>query len=316
MLTHREISFRLPNTPPPSSVTVNGKSIGVAPEGGVGWYYDGRHVTTEIRAGVFPVLSTLTVVVTFPTVDDSVLSGIKCGIAHSTIAKEVLDKDLTTPGGQTTAGEYLDLAAGMGETMMYTAESNITQVVDILLKYRDVFVGAKWELYALQPYQTRLLLNLWDEDRRDSCLCGSQVCMNDNSYYQQLRVEGWQPLPTDPGAVPLNLFYSSTYTDNYATTTSAVPPNYVLGVANGYVLNYQKSGTIPLKLYYSEVDHDHLTVASKEGEIFARARGYTLQNATLGYIYPSTLPTPPSPELDAANSARLTYAQELLGTCF
>ena len=36
-----------------------------------------------------------------------------------------------------------------------------------------------------------MLLNLWDESRRDSVLCGSTGCMDDNSYYQQLRIEVW-----------------------------------------------------------------------------------------------------------------------------
>jgi hypothetical protein len=339
VLSHRHISLRFPNTAPPTSVLVNGVAVGYSlHREPLSWNYDGRVITTEVVVGDVEMTDTLNVVVVFGNVSDTALSGIKCGIAHASIAKSILDKDLTTPGAETTAGMYLDLAAGYGETLTFTVKRNMTEAIDLLRGYWEIFRGAKREIYALQPYQNRMLLQLWSEGRRDTVLCGSNVCMDSNSDYQQLSVEGWQPLPNDDGAVPLYLYYSSDLSDNYATTSTSVPAGYTLGVQNGYVLSVKKDGTVPLRVFYSERDHDYLTTATKEGEVFALSRGYTLQSAVVGYVYAAGLPpdlntyretsrkreTLQKPHREtvfhhhlksSGNPSRLSYADALMGSC-
>jgi len=117
--------------------------------------------------------------------------------------------------------------------------STATHLHELLTEARD-------ELEGLEIYQSNMLLQLWNLDRGDSCLCGSSACVVDNSDYEkvrerieclfhftpcdvtwQVRLEGFQPSPSDPDAIPLLLFYSKDAQDNFATTSNAsIPSNY------------------------------------------------------------------------------------------
>lgn len=235
----RTYQLRLVSIAPPTTVTVNGKSYPFSRYGASStWHYDGHTLSAVIDIPAMSSTTQLSVTVTYPQVSDAVFSGIRGGIQHATLAKSNLDASGATPGSSTTAGGYLSMAATAGELFSMFAGTNQTSFMSLLNGYRTLFQGAVQELAALQPYPAGALLQLWDQDRLDSCLCGSSACMQTNNYYQQLRIEGYQPAPTDAGAVPLYDFWSDSAQDNWVTTQSTPPSGYSAAIfQNGYVLS-------------------------------------------------------------------------------
>ena len=114
--------------------------------------------------------------------------------------------------------------------------------------------------------------------------------MNDNNYYVNEWIEGYQPLPGAPNSVQLYDYWNNV-NDNWGTTNANTPSGYTPAqFQNGYVLSVQEAGTVPLQLWYSSSRNDHMTVASSQGISYAQSNGYTLVTAVLGYVYSS----PPS----------------------
>ena len=54
---------------------------------------------------------------------------------------------------------------------------------------------------------------------------------------------------------------------------------------DGVVFSSAGAGLVPLQAWWSQERNDWLTVASPEGVAYAKANNYTLDNATLGYVY-------------------------------
>jgi hypothetical protein len=245
MPTQRAYQLRIVSTQPPSSVMVNGKPYTWSRFGGSGaWHYSGRDLTTIIDIPVMSSSAQLTVQVQTATATaDSVFSGLKGGIHHATLAKVNLDASDTTPGSSTTAGGYLSMAVSAGELLSMFAGKNQTSFNNLLNSYRSLFTGAVQELAAQQQYPTNALMQLWDQDRLDSCLCGTYNCMQTNNFYQQVRIEGYQPLATAPGAIPLNAYWSDQNQDNWVTTQTSAPAGYSNAIfPNGYIFATKQSG--------------------------------------------------------------------------
>ena len=207
---------------------------------------------------------------------------------HATLAKANLDIDRTTPGSDTVSGGALDIAASTGLELAYLAGTNLAAFTTTVQNYPVAYAAAIAEISTGAVFS---LTQLWSAQRTDHVLCGSQACQQTNNDYQTMWIEGYQPLPGTPGAIPLNDYWSVTLQDNWTTTSSTAPSGYTPAIfSDGYVLATQQPGTVPLQLYYSAANADHMTVASQQGIQYAQANGYQLVTAVLGYVYSS----PPS----------------------
>lgn len=95
-------------------------------------------------------------------------------------------------------------------------------------------------------------------------------------------------------AVPLQLFWNATRTDNFSTATDsgasdAEGADYSLVRTEGGVFPTQQPGTVPLKLYWNAARMDNFTTATTEGQNDAVAARYRLVR-TEGYVYPTHQP--------------------------
>eukprot|EP01094_Clydonella_sp_ATCC50884_P030386 TRINITY_DN9908_c0_g1_i1.p1 TRINITY_DN9908_c0_g1~~TRINITY_DN9908_c0_g1_i1.p1 ORF type:complete len:1085 (-),score=270.03 TRINITY_DN9908_c0_g1_i1:780-3968(-) len=314
----RTYIVRFVSAAPIQSAKANGKTLPYSRFGGGGksaWHYDAPEATAVVV--VHGVSSALTLQVVFESIDEAAFNGVKGMVAHATLGKRALDDAEATVGSSSTAGGYLSVLSSSGDTLSYLAGTNLQAFENLVRGMPSLLAQAQNELLAQEGFIPGVLLQLWDESRQDSVLCGSSTCASTNAYYTEVRIEGYQPLSSDPNAVPLNDFWDSDVNDNYATTSSSAPAGYSpANFANGYVLGSQQPGTLPLALYYSSARHDHVTVASKAGHFFAKQWGYDLVNATLGYV----LSSPPSGAADAAylfsGGDRVAYAQGLLDNVF
>ena len=143
-------------------------------------------------------------------INDSFMSGLKGAFKHSLLAKANLDADWSTPGSQSVYGGNLSIAASTGEALSYLAGSNLAEFYSTLQYFPQVFLLGLREVRALNA---DALLQLYDPGREDSCLCGSFQCHVANVYYDEVRIEGYQPKPTDEDAVRLNIYWSPTLKD-------------------------------------------------------------------------------------------------------
>jgi hypothetical protein len=95
--------------------------------------------------------------------------------------------------------------------------------------------------------------------------------------------------------VALNLFWNAQVTDNATAimNNSWSASGYINAGGVGYILINQETGTIPLRLYWSEARKDYATMAGAKAEQDAIDAGYTEQ-LVLGYIFttqrPGTIP--------------------------
>ena len=133
---------------------------------------------------------------------------------------------------QTTAGGYLDVLVSSAQLLTVYAGSNATRFSQTLQDIPLLFSGAlkevrgwAWRYFwtwssdtspaTISPqiqrtgiaagwFEERVLCivsyrtvnssiwKLWNQDKLDSCLCGTQDCIRDNYLYRQLRIEGYQ----------------------------------------------------------------------------------------------------------------------------
>eukprot|EP00042_Codosiga_hollandica_P032126 m.200668 g.200668 ORF g.200668 m.200668 type:complete len:1028 (+) comp53818_c0_seq1:262-3345(+) len=299
----RTITLRILNAMPPTSVSANGASVPYARYGGANsWTYDGIGIATVIEIENVSTSASLTIEVTAAAVNDTLMSGVKGGIFHGILAKANLDVAQATPGDSTVTGGYLDELASTGEALAYLAGTNQTQFQELINGFDLAFANALTEIGG-SPYQP--LIQFWDAQREDQCLCGSTGCIQANSYYAQEWIEGYQPASGASGVISFNDYWNNV-NDNWGTTSTSTPSGYApAAFGNGYVFQSQVSGTIPLQLWYSSSRNDHMTVASQQGINYAKSNGYTLVTAVLGYVYESI----PAGE---SENQRLAYSIALL----
>jgi len=302
----RTYVVRLVNSLPITSATVNGVGITYSRSGGPNtWSYHGPRVTTVICTTPLSTSSSVTLSIKTFSVVDKFMSGIKGGLLHSALAKQAFDEINATPGTNSVNGGFLDQASSSGELFSYLAGKDTTTFGKLLNGYPALFQQAVAEVNSMHPRAP--LTQLWDSDRNDNCLCGSQDCLNANNYYELLRVEGYQATEGEAGVIPLNDFWNEQITDNYATTQITSPTGYSAATfSDGLVYASQKQDTVPLAVYWNEARKDMLTVASDDGHSYAKQHGYLLVNASIGYVYPYTaVPLP-----------RWSFGAELLASAF
>jgi len=307
----RFYTIRLVNFVAPLLVTGNGVRYHYSAIGGRDtWSYDGIEFTTIIETGLFQTSDNLTIQIQNEAFDDKYMSGLKGAVKHSNLAKRNFDAAWNTPGSQTVGGGNISISASTGDLLSYLSGTNYNQYKSVLYNYRNVFNYAIKEVNDMRPIPPVPfgLLQMWSGTRNDNCLCGTTDCINSQSGYKSLRIEGYCVKENTPDAIKLNDFWNADIADNYATTTSATPSGYSpASFGNGYVLKSFAPGTVPLKLYWNDARKDMLTVASQEGINYAIQYNYTLLNNNLGYVY-----TNPPPSEDAPTYSSWAYSMELL----
>jgi len=280
------------------------------------WSFDAERLTTVVLTSQLSTSTAATISLTTSAINDNALSGIRGILQKSILSKRNLDFDWTTPGSGATTGGVLSQVASSAFELGYLAGTDLDTFNKVLTGLPQLFTQAIAEIQAIKPTPpppAGSLAQLWDADRQDNVLCGSPDCLNDNSQYQFLRIEGYQPKAGTPGTVSLNDYWNQNINDNYATTQSVTPSGYSPAVfSDGLVYATAQPGTVPLTLWWSEQRQDMLTVASAEGLTYAKEYGYKQVNANLGYV----LTSPPSDveedRLNAVNLARWGYSMELL----
>lgn len=299
--TSRSVQIRVALALPPLSVSLSSSGLNIGWDQYESqpsyWSYLGPELTLNVQLPPLPVSSKpLSLLITFPqsnvTQWQSVMSGMPGAFLHGMIAKQNLDEIGLTPGTRSTAGGYLDLLASTADTLSYLAGTNATAFWQLVSKLRSaIFVPAVAEVQALAHYQqlgAGALLQMYFQRHQDSLLCADGQCTLDNEEYSQLRVEGFQAVPgRDASAVALHCYYNEALQDHWVTTDSATPSGYRrCRFAAGYVLSQPADPlTAALSLWYHPVRHDHLTTATATGVLFAKQWGYSLVNASIGYVY-------------------------------
>lgn len=120
--------------------------------------------------------------------------------------------------------------------------------------------------------------------------------VSDNSAYKFERMEGKILSRAVSGTVPLKVFYSEERKDYVtcaqATTISDVTTAgyksvnaYGTDGIEGYIHISQVTGTVPLKLFYSDARKEHFTTSTTRGEQDALGAGYRFVRIE-GYVYP------------------------------
>ena len=118
----------------------------------------------------------------------------------------------------------------------------------------------------------------------------SETCFHENSFYTNQANQGSVDT-NDDALVPLTLWYSGKYEDNYVSTSSSPPDStYDITVSNGYVYeNNNDEGTrLSLDLYFNSDRHDHATVADASLKSELMKQGYKLIS-TQGYVDSMTI---------------------------
>jgi len=133
----------------------------------------------------------------------------------------------------------------------------------------------------------------FSKERNDSVLCISQECLSSNcpacpGNYVTVRIEGYTVNSlVSEGTIPLTLWYSDTYHDNFVSSAN-VPPDssYKITFSDGLVFSNSGVGLIALDLFQNPSTKHHITVASAEGHQWAKNNGFNFVK-TQGYIYAS-----------------------------
>jgi len=254
------------------------------------WRYDGDVVTTVIETDTIPISAIVNISVTTDPINQALMSGMRGAIYHAIWAKANYDEDWTSDCAQTgqICNSSLTDLASMGEILSIQAGVDYAGFQNSLANFQSLYNAAVTEVQNMMPPPPNSLIQLYDDARTDSCLCGTQDCLNANSYYETMRIEGYQPSSTQANVIPINLYWNPTITDNWADTMTTTPPGYQpASFTDGWCLSAPDTGTAALQLWYSAAAADHLTVATSSGVAWAQANGYVLLNASLGYVYTS-----------------------------
>jgi len=270
-------------------------------------------VITKVETGSVPISQVTTITVVSDLYQDSDFSGVRGAIHAATLSKNNLDEDWTTPGSQDTGAAYVSDLAVLGSVLDSQVGSDLTAFKATIAGVPALLQSA---ISQLKSEASGPLTQLYDSDRTDSVLCGSSGCLSANNYYTNMRIEGYQALQGDSDLIALNDYWDQDINDNWATTDPNTPAGYtVASFADGTVYSKQKTGTIPLQLWYSDARKDHLTVASDAGVQYANDNGYKVINGSsnpLGWVFKDPPPTRFRKDLGAAPIARLDYSIALL----
>lgn len=279
---------------PATSVQIDGTDIHYGRFTSAGQFgYDGKSATVIVDGGSLPIANSHTILCTFASGGSSgehhsVVARAKGYAQRARLAKRLLDDVRETPSSNTVGPGLLKQAGAHAVELTYLAGTNITAFMEnVGTAYTTLMKEALTEIGGSPspaPSHSRLT-QLYDADRHDMLLCGSQDCLNTNYQYQVLWTEGYQPASTSSDAETLYDYYSSSYKDNYATTASNPPPGYSAAVfSNGYV--YSSSGTTRscLDVFFSPATNDHLTTAVEQGRKYAQDNGYVKSHDCIAYV--------------------------------
>jgi hypothetical protein len=223
------------------------------------------------------------------------LSGAKGYASRVAMAKKILDERQATPGSHNPkpgwtkqAGSHAAKLLGMAPTAT-AAQFNAATGQG----YTQIINNAISELSGnptptVPPKPMTSLVQLYDSERNDMCLCASHDCLNTNTNYQVMWVEGYQPATgaSAPNAVKLNDYWSWTASDNWADTATTAPNGYSAAVfADGYVLSETTAGASPICLQVWTNKNDHFTFGSQQALDYAQTHGYEkTSEGCIGYI--------------------------------
>ena len=279
----RTYTFRFVGLPP-TSVTVNGQ----AGE----WLYDGAKLQIVITTAPLPTSQAVSVVVVAPSGStETALFGMEGKMRRANLAKDTLDPNWSTPGSQIVERASLSHAAATAVSLSYLAVNDVPQFNAQVSGFDALYSMAVSEINGIQPSDglpANALVQWYSSSRSDSCLCNGQECnrVQSSGGYLQERIEGYVPTAGTPGTVLLFDYWNSKIDDNLATVEANAPSGYQAAIfTNGAVFSQSATGLVPLQLFWSDSRMDSLTVASVAGVAYAKANGYVLQNATLGYVY-------------------------------
>ncbi len=293
----RTTRFVLVGVAPLASVQCNGQPVAFDQSGAAGtWRYDGFKAEAVINCGAVPTAQALSVTASFIAGPDTVV-GARGYARRAQLAKHIVDDRQATPGSQTgqsdspgftkQAGGRAALLSGLAPTATAASWGAVTGG-----NYRQLIQNAINELSGgPQPTQSpappmRSLLQLYDSQRHDMVVCGTNGCLNDNNYYEVKWTEGYQPDASAANAVAFNDWWSYAATDNWGDTSTSAPASGYLPAefANGFLLSQPVAGqTSPVCAQVWVNGNDHMTVASSTGLGYARANGYTQVEGCIGY---------------------------------
>ena len=292
----RNYFFRYTGSPP-SSVTMGSTTLAYSLSGGPNtWRFDGKTMQVVLETAMLDTSAGFSIAITAAdTSFESAMYGIKGKLSRANLAKQVLDTSFSTPGAQIVQNAKLSDTASSGVSFSYFAGVDMKTFTQQVLAFQSLYQQAVSEILGLQPnnaYPDNALVQWWNEDRQDNCLCSHASCnqIQQESGYTFVRIEGYVPSSSEPSTAQLFDFYSSSAQDNLATTNPVMPSSYTPAIfSNGsvYASHLAKSGTVPLKTFYSKTRQDWLTVASQEGLDYAKANGY-VEGDIVGYVYSSS----------------------------
>jgi len=303
---------------PLQSATVNGQSVSYSISGGAWtWRYDGETQSVIIETGDISTSNTVNVQATaVSAADETVFSSMTGMIRHASLAKQNWDQVWYTPGAGTVKHGNLSILASAGDTLSYYAGTNIDLFNELLENMTMLYKDSVKEINKQKPGPPSppgALTQLWKKSRTDNCLCGTPDCLNDNTDYTWMRIEGYQPDPKESSVIPLYAYWNGV-NDNYATTNATTPAGYTPAMfSNGYALSAQKDGTVCLQVYWNEDRKDMLTVASDDGVRYAKKHNYKSVAPCVGYVYKDN-PNPKEDELGGVPLPRWLYAVELMSS--
>lgn len=287
-------------------------SIGTAPQpvlgfsrwGGAGsWSWDGQETSLIIELPQVTkqdLAQGVTVTVGYAAsavaTDIGYLNGGLKGMqSNAKLAKAALDRTRVTPGAHTPDPAYLSRVVSSGDAMAAWAGKDPAAWAAMVANVTNLTIAALAEITGDMPPPpppANSLLQMYDSDRKDSVLCGTAECIASNAYYEQVRIEGFQPNASDAGAIKLQDYWNQDINDNFASTAPAPPPGYVNAqFPDGYVYNSQVQGSVPLYCYFSSANNDHMAVATEAGIKQAQSEKYVLcsefPSGIMGYVLTS-----------------------------
>lgn len=284
--------------------------------------YDGKTGTAIVDAGVLSTSSSHTISITLAAEqNDSPLAKLKGYASRAQLAKRTMDNVRETPYSTSVGPGMVKQSASRAVELSLLAGDNVSGfLAKIGGDYNQLVSVALTELGGNPnpappaPTQTALV-QMWSESRGDMLLCGTAECMSVNGDYQIMWTEGYQP-PTPTGnTIPLNDFYSTQYSDNWADVLTTPPDGYSAAIfSNGQVMSSNGGeGMECLQLWVSPSTNDHMTLASP-GLPWAQQHAYVQRQTCIGaYVYTSPEGyTKHMEKQQKLRDAATSYAEELL----
>jgi len=154
--TERQVTLKLVSSMPPTSVTANGQKLEYSRWGGStkgnNWSYDGHSLTSVIRLTSVIVHDGVTIQVVAPPANESLLSGLKGGMAAAVLSKRNLDETRITPGARHVdpKGAGVVVTASRGEELSYLSTKDASKFISTLRGFRYIYSSAIAELKAMK----------------------------------------------------------------------------------------------------------------------------------------------------------------------